>query len=74
MSRKHEDFEYFDIEINPGSGKQVITLREDLVAIWEGDRVRINQLDPLTKDPFKYDSISIRLNELLDLAEYIKNN
>lgn len=70
----NKDFEYFNVEVDPGSGKQVIDLRDDTVAIWEGDRVKINQLDPLAKSSFDYDSVTIPIHILLDLAEYIKNN
>jgi archaellin len=70
----NQDFEYFDITVDPAEGKEVIDLQEDTVAIVQNDRVRLNQLDVFAKSEFDYQTVYLDKQAIIDLAEYLKNN
>jgi archaellin len=78
VSRRDElinkDFEYFNITINPATGVEVIDLRNDTVAIIDETVIQINQLDALARKGTDYHPVYLTKRELLDLADYIRNN
>lgn len=52
--------------------KKVKEIREDLVAIDEGGNIKFNQLHPLDKTGFNYDSVLISKEDIIKLAEELK--
>lgn len=52
--------------------KKVKEIREDLVAIDEGGNVRFNQLKALAKSEYDYDSVLISKEDIIKLAEELK--
>lgn len=52
--------------------KKVKEIREDLVAIDEGGNVRFNQLKALAKSEYDYDSVLISKEDIITLAEELK--
>ena len=52
--------------------KKVKEIREDLVAIDEGGNVRFNQLKALAKSEYDYDSVLISKEDIIKLAEGLK--
>lgn len=54
---------------------EVIDIREDsMVAIVDGDNVRINSLNPLNDNPFDYDSVRMTVDEIIALADKLKSS
>ncbi|MBX9158635.1 hypothetical protein [Bacillus cereus] len=53
-------------------GNNVKEIREDLVAIDEGGNIRFNQLKALAKNGFDYDSVFISKEDIIKLAEELK--
>jgi len=54
------------------NGNTVIDIREDVVAIVDGDKVQLNQLDALANSPFTYDSVYLDKETIIALAEQLK--
>lgn len=61
-------------EIVNESGITVVELKEDMVALVNGDKVQINQLKWNAKNNFDYDSIYLTKELILALAEHIKGD
>ena len=59
-------------ELTNSNGNTVIEIKEDVVAIVDGESVQLNQLKGLGKDPFKYDSVYIDKETIIALAEQLK--
>ena len=50
-----------------------VELAEDTVAILMNEKdVKINQIDPLCNDPFKYTSVYVSVDAIIELGEYLK--
>lgn len=49
-----------------------VELAKDTVAMLMDNVVKINQLDPLYNDPFKYSSVYVSVDAIIELGEYLK--
>lgn len=52
--------------------RKVIDIKDDTVAIVEGDSVRLNQLDPMGDQKYDYDSVYLSVKDIIELAEKLK--
>lgn len=65
-------------QIKNANGDTVLGLSDDTVAILKRNivtreiSVQINQLDPLDNDPFKYTSVYVDADALIELGEHLK--
>jgi hypothetical protein len=54
-------------------GYRVVEVADDIVALVDGDRVQVNQLDALDpKDGYNYASIYFSEDQIIALAEHLK--
>jgi hypothetical protein len=55
------------------NGNRVVEVAEDIVALVNGDRVQMNQLDALDpKNGYNYQSIYLSADQIIALAEHLK--